>query len=732
MSDKKDSTPLDSQTDIKTTSIKAAEVPSGATKQTKDEKQASSDVLRHFSSLDSSRSSQPSLSYVVASHSVRITQCGFALEPIELRYPEIANNLTVSSRRTSEVAFDNTQIGYRLLNVLRGFWSQPGFSRGKQVKFGPSATMGAIMREFNKNTLHPHTSTYSDTKIPESPDSADVRVNRQRRASIARLTAAQLHMNPHSKEVDRNVDFMRQQFPNLSSSIQNSQKDSPNIKKSAFFSFLVGHDKNDTSTTSPFPNSPPFSSSPDINSPTAAKNQDKHKRKDKSKSSTFISWIPTNKQNIFEQITQLCAKLETIFASEPRILNVDAPCIVLGDIHGNLHDLRTYERSLWPKAPNCMTNSFLFLGDYVDRGEYSVECVLYLFAMKVIAPHKFFLLRGNHEISSIQKQYTFSRECETKFGSFGKQLWKTFNKVFNVMPIAAIVDNEIFCAHGGIPKTIQNIKTLSREIPKPLINPEIECPSAWEILWNDPITDSELIGMVEMDSVMVLQPTIHATTTESTKVPEKIDNTVIANSQISNTNPEVKETQNNDKKTKDDFLSVQKQVAATVQPNPTPSNQTVNPETVATKSVTPETIEADKALEAATIITDQQQRRDQALEVEDLDEDNVRKHPSDTSSIASATPQAIIDDGFISNIKRGTAYLFSDRAVHNFMNLNGFSHIIRAHEVIPTGFAFHGNGKVITIFSSSRYCGLNNQAACALIDKNRIRIMRLDTNELGL
>ena len=124
--------------------------------------------------------------------------------------------------------------------------------------------------------------------------------------------------------------------------------------------------------------------------------------------------------NVINQLTldtiiQLCKEAGEIFVVEPRVLKVNTPCIVMGDLHGNINDLLTYEEQLWPLAPSANAPNVLFLGDYVDRGDYSIEVISYLFAMKILAPTKFFLLRGNHEIRAIQKNFTFARECMMKF-----------------------------------------------------------------------------------------------------------------------------------------------------------------------------------------------------------------------------------------------------------------------------------------------------------------------------
>jgi hypothetical protein len=155
-----------------------------------------------------------------------------------------------------------------------------------------------------------------------------------------------------------------------------------------------------------------------------------------------------------------------------RVIKVQSPCYVLGDIHGNLRDLMIYEQILWRMAPTCISSSYLFLGDIVDRGEYGLECILYLLANKVISPHKFHLLRGNHELRSVQMKYGFRKECELKFGAeVGPKIWEHLNQVFDVMPICSVIDESIFCAHRGIPKKSTLIRDLYR-IPCPLSEPE--------------------------------------------------------------------------------------------------------------------------------------------------------------------------------------------------------------------------------------------------------------------
>ncbi|KAJ1687687.1 hypothetical protein LUZ63_019077 [Rhynchospora breviuscula] len=181
------------------------------------------------------------------------------------------------------------------------------------------------------------------------------------------------------------------------------------------------------------------------------------------------------------EIRQLCVEAKKVLLSQPNLLRIHAPVKICGDIHGQFNDLlRLFELGGFPP-----TSSYLFLGDYVDRGKQSLETICLLLAYKIKYPDKVFLLRGNHEDAKINRVYGFYDECKRRFNV---RLWKIFCDCFNCLPIAALIDNKVLCMHGGLSPELENLEQI-REIERPTEIPDygLLC----DMLWSDPSGETQ-------------------------------------------------------------------------------------------------------------------------------------------------------------------------------------------------------------------------------------------------
>ena len=188
----------------------------------------------------------------------------------------------------------------------------------------------------------------------------------------------------------------------------------------------------------------------------------------------------------FDVAWEVIEQVKTAFSREPNRLQLEAPLTVVGDIHGQYFDLmRMFKLNGDPPM-----QSYLFLGDYVDRGKFSCEVMLYLFSLKLAFPENVHLIRGNHECASVSGHFGFKDECRAKYGNeYGSSIYNRFVLCFQCMPLCATIGTSggcVFAVHGGISpelERLEEIDQLDRFVEPPVSGPL--CDMLWSDPWNE-------------------------------------------------------------------------------------------------------------------------------------------------------------------------------------------------------------------------------------------------------
>jgi serine/threonine-protein phosphatase 5 len=157
----------------------------------------------------------------------------------------------------------------------------------------------------------------------------------------------------------------------------------------------------------------------------------------------------------------------------------DEEITICGDIHGQYYDLFNIFKLNGHPAIN---NKYLFNGDFVDRGSFSVECMLTLIAWKAANRDFLHMTRGNHEAKQVNTIYGFKGEVEAKYKDPG--VYEAFSELFCALPLSYVFNNKVMVCHGGLPSedsvNVKEIKKIYRFVEPP------EKGAMCDLLWADP------------------------------------------------------------------------------------------------------------------------------------------------------------------------------------------------------------------------------------------------------
>eukprot|EP01071_Lankesteria_metandrocarpae_P003049 Lankesteria_metandrocarpae@DN271_c0_g1_i1.p1 len=184
-----------------------------------------------------------------------------------------------------------------------------------------------------------------------------------------------------------------------------------------------------------------------------------------------------SKETCLTLIKRVC----DITGSEPNLLRLKDPLTVVGDIHGQYYDML----KLLEVGGDPDTTQYLFLGDYVDRGSFSIEVLLVLYALKLNHPDRIWFLRGNHECRQMTAFFNFRDECEHKYDL---TVYYAFMEAFDTLPISAVINGKFVAVHGGLSP---DLRMLSQIGSVTRFNEPPRAGLFCDLLWADPVDEDK-------------------------------------------------------------------------------------------------------------------------------------------------------------------------------------------------------------------------------------------------
>uniref|UniRef100_A0A0K0DUN7 Serine/threonine-protein phosphatase n=1 Tax=Strongyloides stercoralis TaxID=6248 RepID=A0A0K0DUN7_STRER len=189
-------------------------------------------------------------------------------------------------------------------------------------------------------------------------------------------------------------------------------------------------------------------------------------------------WVPSLATCLFseKELLEIIYRVRETFWMQPLLVHTSGDITVVGDIHGQFEDLiALLNYNGYPPKTR-----YIFLGDYVDRGPFSIEVITLLFSLKILYPEDIILLRGNHESRPVNTQYGFLSECKKRYSI---HLYDIFQTAFANMPFSALIEKKILCMHGGISEDLTEFEQFD-QIERPCDIPDLGLLA--DLTWADP------------------------------------------------------------------------------------------------------------------------------------------------------------------------------------------------------------------------------------------------------
>ncbi|KAI2803038.1 hypothetical protein BLOT_007161 [Blomia tropicalis] len=388
--------------------------------------------------------------------------------------------------------------------------------------------------------------------------------------------------------------------------------------------------------------------------------------------------LPEEWSTLLKYVRILINELTGILSNETKLVKTNAPTIVIGDLHGNVADLLLMERQMFVSFP-IIAEQLIFLGNYAGICGSSVECLLFVFSLKLCSPNKVFLLRGTNEQDARQLEI-LRRECCAKYGSMhGKIIYELILPVFAQLPVAAIIDDLMLCTHSGIPITNKLSQLL--KLPKEIRVPERDAPIVQEI-----------ISRIPKDSK------------DNSELTKKFKLTEIefGNDKSSKTN----------KKSSKQFKH---------KPSPKSNRPKGSKASMEHRSIDSETFQKKKS-KPKNKLKSKSAKKNSKISIKSGSEQKLNKPLSRECNRSSSKARV--------SKNHSNSDTFDENELKQLLSSNGLTYLIRSNTPCALGFRIEYDQQCLTVFSCSNYADRHNQAAVLLVDHSNclLRFMRYEAN----